>query len=177
MALVMRGETALRLSFAHRSAKAATAALNATGSDESPVEVIEAEEHWLARRLAAYATGAEDKFNDVAIDLGPRVTTFVQRVTDRCRRIGWGKTSSYGQLAAAVGMPRAARAVGGVMARNPLAIIVPCHRVLASGGRLGGYSMGTGLPIKRRLLALESVGKSPFAPGAKETEFAGSAVR
>jgi O-6-methylguanine DNA methyltransferase len=78
-----------------------------------------------------------------------------QRVTAACRSILPGQIGSYGRLAAAVGAPGAARAVGSVMAANRIPLIVPCHRVLRSGGQLGGYSMGRGLPLKRQLLDLE----------------------
>lgn len=69
--------------------------------------------------------------------------------------VGWGQVTTYGELAAAVDSPDAARAVGEVMASNPLSIVVPCHRVLASRGAIGGY--GGGLEMKRALLALEGV--------------------
>jgi len=67
--------------------------------------------------------------------------------------VGYGQTCTYGELAALVGNRRAARAVGQALARNPTPILVPCHRVLASGGGLGGF--GGGLEMKRRLLLLE----------------------
>ncbi len=73
-----------------------------------------------------------------------------------CRRIPWGQTRSYAQLAAVAGRPGAARAVGSVMAKNRVPLVVPCHRVIASSGQLGGYSAPQGLSLKRRLLAMES---------------------
>lgn len=106
------------------------------------------------RRLEAFADGARDTFLDVALDLGS-LSEFQVKVVSRCRRIAAGDTMSYGELAAAVGCPRAARAVGNVMANNRIAIIIPCHRVIASGGALGGYSAPNGLQLKRRLLAQE----------------------
>jgi methylated-DNA-[protein]-cysteine S-methyltransferase len=68
-------------------------------------------------------------------------------------RVSYGRTVTYGELAARVGQPRGARAVGQAMARNPVPLVIPCHRVVASGGGLGGY--GGGLALKRRLLDLE----------------------
>ena len=81
---------------------------------------------------------------------------FHEKVLAAARRISYGRTATYGELAARAGSPRAARAVGQAMAHNPVPLIIPCHRVLAAGGRLGGY--GGGLDLKRRLLGLESKG-------------------
>lgn len=88
-------------------------------------------------------------------------TTFQQRVWQELRKIPPGRTRSYAEVAAAVGSPQAARAVGGACGANPIPLLVPCHRVLASGGRLGGFSGG--LDWKRRLLALEG-------PAAERTD-------
>jgi methylated-DNA-[protein]-cysteine S-methyltransferase len=81
-------------------------------------------------------------------------TSFQKEVWAELSRIPYGDTISYGELARRVGRPKAPRAVGQANGRNPIAIIVPCHRVLASNG-IGGY--GGGLPMKRALLALEGV--------------------
>ena len=94
-------------------------------------------------------------FSDVAIQLDHR-TEFDRMVTAGCRRIAWGKTRSYAELATDVGHPGAARAVGNVMRRNPIPLIVPCHRVVGAAGRLGGFSAPGGLATKRWLLELES---------------------
>lgn len=75
-------------------------------------------------------------------------------------RVGWGQVTTYGDLAAAVGAPDAARDVGEVMASNPLPLVVPCHRVLASRGAIGGF--GGGVEMKRALLALEGVLPAPL---------------
>jgi methylated-DNA-[protein]-cysteine S-methyltransferase len=108
----------------------------------------------LADRIAAAAAGVPVDFDDVAIDtMG--FTPFGQRVIKQCRRIRFGQTLSYGELARAAGHPRAARAVGTVMAHNRVPIVVPCHRVIASGGRLGGYGAAAGLRTKRKMLAVE----------------------
>ena len=81
----------------------------------------------------------------------------ISRVIAACRRIPWGETRSYGDLATECGSPGAARAVGSVMAKNRYPLIVPCHRVLAAGGDIGGYSAADGLVMKRRLLAAEGL--------------------
>jgi O-6-methylguanine DNA methyltransferase len=89
-------------------------------------------------------------------------TPFQRSVWRELRRIRPGDTRSYLQLARALGRPRAARAVGGACGANPIPVLIPCHRVLASGGGLGGFSAG--LPWKRRLLALEA------GPGKPKSE-------
>jgi methylated-DNA-[protein]-cysteine S-methyltransferase len=78
----------------------------------------------------------------LSIDLGDR-PAFDQRVLGEVRRVGWGQTASYGDIARRVGIPRAARAVGGALGRNPISLLIPCHRIIAGDGTLGGYG-GTG---------------------------------
>jgi methylated-DNA-[protein]-cysteine S-methyltransferase len=112
------------------------------------------------RQLAEYFAGARRAF-DLPLDL--RGTPFQLRVWEALLRIPYGETRTYGQLAAQIGHPGAARAVGAANGANPVAIIVPCHRVVASGGGLGGY--GGGLDRKEFLLGLES-GSSASLIGA-----------
>lgn len=106
----------------------------------------------VARSLAAYYRGEAVDLNAVALEL-PGETEFQAAVRAVVRAIPRGGTMSYGQVAAAAGRPGAARAVGRVMATNPLPPFIPCHRVLAADGRLGGY--GGGLALKQRLLDQE----------------------
>jgi O-6-methylguanine DNA methyltransferase len=106
-------------------------------------------------RLCRYAAGELVDFSDVRTD-DRHLTTFGRRVRAACRRIPRGQTRTYGQLAAVCGSPGAARAVGQVMARNRHPLVVPCHRVLAAGGGLGGFSAPQGLAMKRRLLTMEN---------------------
>lgn len=106
------------------------------------------------RQLREYFAGRRRKF-DVKLDLSA-LTPFQRRVLDRCARIGYGRTKTYGQLAREVGRPNAARAIGGAMARNPLPLVIPCHRVVASDGSLGGFSADQGVSLKRRLLDMEA---------------------
>lgn len=108
----------------------------------------------LRARLTAYAEGARDDFADVRI-VDTRTTDFQRSVVCTVRAIGYGRTLSYGEVAARAGSPGAARAVGSVMATNRVPILIPCHRVVASGGRPGGYSGADGLRTKLRLLDLE----------------------
>ncbi|MFF5676027.1 methylated-DNA--[protein]-cysteine S-methyltransferase [Streptomyces hygroscopicus] len=103
------------------------------------------------RQLAAYFAGELTAF-DLPLRLDG--TPFQRRVWDELRRIPYGRTCSYGQLADRVGQPTASRAVGLANGKNPIGIIVPCHRVVGSTGGLTGY--GGGLDRKRRLLEFES---------------------
>jgi methylated-DNA-[protein]-cysteine S-methyltransferase len=104
------------------------------------------------RQLHEYFEGRRRSF-DLRVDLRP-VASFSRSVLEELRRVGYGELTSYGALAARVGRPRAARAVGTVMNRNPIPIVVPCHRVVGASGQLVGY--GGGLERKRALLELES---------------------
>jgi O-6-methylguanine DNA methyltransferase len=101
--------------------------------------------------VKAYLAGRSTKL-DVPLDL--RGTPFQKKVWTALRRVPYGKTISYAELARRAGHPRAARACGSANGANPVPLFVPCHRTLATGGGLGGF--GGGLPLKRKLLALES---------------------
>jgi methylated-DNA-[protein]-cysteine S-methyltransferase len=83
------------------------------------------------------------------------VSEFYRQVYEAARRIGAGCTLTYGEIASEIGMPGAARAVGQALGRNPFPIIIPCHRVVAAGGKLGGFSAHGGTATKMRLLAIE----------------------
>lgn len=103
-----------------------------------------------AEQLRAWFAGER---RDFTLKLHLTGTPFQRKVWDALAEIPFGETVSYGELAEQIGHPRAARAVGSANGANPIPIILPCHRVIASGGGLGGY--GYGLPLKRRLLELE----------------------
>lgn len=104
-----------------------------------------------ARELEEYLTGQRTKFT---VPIRPRGTPFDHRVWDAVAAIPYGETATYGEIARRLGSPGGARAVGTANGRNPIPIVIPCHRVVAAGGKLGGY--GGGLPLKRRLLDLET---------------------
>ena len=84
---------------------------------------------------------------------------FAGSVLTACREIRFGQTISYGRLAKRIGRPLASMAVGGVMAKNPLPLIIPCHRVICANGTLGGFSTQGGVRLKKRLLRFESASK------------------
>ncbi|MHC4364734.1 MAG: methylated-DNA--[protein]-cysteine S-methyltransferase [Planctomycetota bacterium] len=82
-------------------------------------------------------------------------TCFAKDVLTACRAVRFGQTASYLELAAEIGQPDAVRAVGGALAKNPLPLIIPCHRIIRSDGKIGGFSAPGGTAIKKRLLQLE----------------------
>ncbi len=114
--------------------------------------ILLAEAH---RQLEDYFKGRRQAFD---LPLAPRGTAFQQRVWQRLREIPYGRTLSYGALAAA--LSTGPRAVGMACARNPLPLLIPCHRVIGSNGALTGYSGGEGLATKRYLLRLEGAIRS-----------------
>lgn len=106
---------------------------------------------WLAEPFARYLAGEPESFEGVPIDV--QGTGFQLRVWRELRRIPWGRVASYAEIAERVHVPRGMRAVGAANGANPVPIVVPCHRVVEVGGRLGGFSGG--LDVKRALLARE----------------------
>jgi O-6-methylguanine DNA methyltransferase len=120
----------------------------------------------LARRtrqlLGAFLTGQPAPLGSLPVDLADR-SAWDRLVLDAVRAIPRGSTAGYGEVARRIGRPGAARAVGGAVGRNPIGLIVPCHRVIAGDGSLGGYGVAAwggreaALDLKRHLLALEGV--------------------
>ena len=118
-------------------------------AEELPLQAKEVLEK-AERQLDEYFAGERKVFN---LPLAPKGTEFQKKVWAALCDIPYGETRSYGQIAAAVGNPKASRAVGMANHRNPISIIVPCHRVIGADGRLVGF--GGGLWIKEKLLKLE----------------------
>lgn len=140
-----------KITFGHSSRKAAREALSTT-------EVVERD--WnpsLREQCEAFAAGNKVKFPKVPLDRDRPLTEFQQRVVDIVRAIPPGETLTYGQVAELAGSPGAARAVGSVMAKNPVPIVIPCHRVVGSSGCLGGFSAPGGVETKRKLLEAEQL--------------------
>ena len=118
-----------------------------------------------------YFAGEETDFSAVTLDLGEQDAFFAQ-IYATLRRVGWGCTTTYGALAKELGAaPEAARDVGQAMARNPVALIIPCHRVLAAGGKVGGFSAPGGSATKLRMLALEGIHVEPLPPAQQSFGF------
>ncbi|HUW20020.1 MAG TPA: methylated-DNA--[protein]-cysteine S-methyltransferase [Sedimentisphaerales bacterium] len=109
----------------------------------------------LRRQIIAYFDGACVNFNrDIPILL-EGLSPFAHSVLTACRNVRYAETISYGELAAKVRCPKAARAIGGLLARNPTPLIIPCHRVVRGDGKIGGFSAAGGIPLKRRMLEIE----------------------
>jgi methylated-DNA-[protein]-cysteine S-methyltransferase len=104
------------------------------------------------KQLSEYFSGRRRAFD---LPLSAHGTPFQRSVWNELATIPYGATSTYGSIARAVGQPQAARAVGGAIGANPLALVIPCHRVLAGDRRLTGFSGGDGVPTKVALLTLE----------------------
>lgn len=120
----------------------------APGAEEDACPLLEQ----AARELEEYFQRRRRRFT---VPLAPAGTPFQQRVWAELRKIPFGATASYGEIAARIGNPRACRAVGMANHRNPIAILIPCHRVVGRSGGLVGYAGG--LEIKRALLELEGI--------------------
>ena len=151
-----------------------------------PSSTAEATEHNLQRRVAnarpgtppahvaaaveaakRYFAGEQIDFSDLPLDLSGQ-DAFFKQIYDAARRVGWGHTTTYGTLAKEIGAgPEVARSVGQAMAKNPVPLIIPCHRVLAAGGKLGGFSAPGGSATKQRMLELEGSLAPP--PPAQQT--------
>jgi methylated-DNA-[protein]-cysteine S-methyltransferase len=175
--------TTTRLRLATRSTPAG--AIRFAARDDGALVALGFEDHWTAlvrflerrlgaldfvsderggsagARIDAYLDGELDALDAVAVDTGG--TPFQRRVWSALRAIRAGETRSYGELARAIGAPRAVRAVGAANGANPVSIVVPCHRVVAHDGKLHGY--GGGLPRKAWLLAHERAGNMLRALG------------
>jgi methylated-DNA-[protein]-cysteine S-methyltransferase len=130
-------------------------------------KAMEAQPDWLqdeaplraaVEQLRSYFAG---ELREFTLPLAPSGTAFQLQVWNELTRIPYGETICYGELADRIGNPKASRAVGLANGCNPIAIIVPCHRVIGASGKLTGY--GGGLPIKERLLALERSSSGLFA--------------
>ena len=118
----------------------------------------------LVKAARNYFNGERTDFAGARLDLGQQEPLF-ERIYALVRKLGWGETTTYGAIAKALGEgPEVARDVGQAMARNPIPLIVPCHRVLAAGGKIGGFSAPGGSNAKARMLAMEGNAPAPDAP-------------
>jgi methylated-DNA-[protein]-cysteine S-methyltransferase len=121
----------------------------AVKSSEPPLQIIK-----IIQRVCKHLKGELQDFHDVPVDLDG-VGHFVRKVCEAAREIPAGQTVTYADLAKALGQPAAARAVGRALGRNPIPLIIPCHRVLAARGKPGGFSAYGGRATKAKLLAIE----------------------
>ncbi len=105
-------------------------------------------------KVRAYCAGSRVDLTDVPVDMSA-MSPFFRKAREACRSIPDGETRTYAWLAEQAGNVRAARGAGQAMAKNPLALLVPCHRVIGSDGELHGFGGGVGLPLKQQLLEME----------------------
>lgn len=126
-----------------------------TTATPQPSEASRHRHQMLETRLHSYFSTGRLEWDLNWLDWS-NISPFHRQVLEQCAQIPAGKTLTYGELAARAGSPRAARAVGSAMARNRWPLIIPCHRVLGTDGRLTGYSGTGGIETKRRLLGLEA---------------------
>ena len=146
MALPERDRGGLQRHIEARFARAAEA--------EPPAFVADA-----VARIVRLLGGERVDLGDVPVDLSAG-SELERRVWEAARGIPCGETRTYGEIARAIGAPGASQAVGAALGRNPVPILVPCHRVLASGGRSGGFSAPGGVETKFRMLAIERARRS-----------------
>lgn len=114
----------------------------------------------LAERIVAYGEGDRVEFDDVPLDLGAE-PDFHRQVYDDILKLKWGETTTYGDIARRLGDLTLSRAVGQALGRNPIPLLVPCHRVLAAGNKQGGFSAPGGVASKLKMLVLEGVTVGP----------------
>ena len=160
-----RGLTAVQLPENDRAATERRLAAKAASAVAQPPP-------WVATVIAdikRYLAGEPVDFSTVAVDFST-LDPFRQKLYETMRSLAWGHTTTYGELARQLGSTdwEGAREVGEAMGRNPVPVVIPCHRVLAAGGKLGGFSAPGGAKTKAKLLALEGVhldGGPPRLPG------------
>ena len=129
--------------------QALTRRINSARAETLPVEIER-----IVGMIQRYASGEAVDFSGVEVDVGP-VEPIRRAIYAALRKLGHGETLTYGELADRAGFPGLAQAVGQAMGRNPVPLIIPCHRVLAAGGKLGGFSAPGGVTTKERMLKLE----------------------
>jgi methylated-DNA-[protein]-cysteine S-methyltransferase len=120
--------------------------------------------------IKRYAEGETVDFSGVPVDLG-EADLFRRSIYEAARRLGFGETTTYGGLCDAAGHPGMARETGEALGRNPVPLIVPCHRILAAGGKIGGFSAPGGSSTKEKLLRLEGVRVGPTPPAQQAFAF------
>jgi methylated-DNA-[protein]-cysteine S-methyltransferase len=161
-----RGLTAVQLPEANRAAteRRLVAKAASAGAAAPPAWVVA-----VIADIKRYLAGEPVDFSAVTVDLSG-LDPFRQKLYEAMRSLAWGHTTTYGELARRLGSSdwEGAREVGDAMGRNPVPVVIPCHRVLAAGGKLGGFSAHGGAATKAKLLALEGVyvdGGAPRLPG------------
>lgn len=165
MGLMWRGDAIVRLFMAERERGAIERRAARFDPAARPVDeaALPAAIAAAVDGLLRYADGESVDFSSLAVDAGD-VGPMREAIYAALRGVGYGETVTYGELAARAGYPGMAREIGEAMGRNPVPVIVPCHRVIAAGGKIGGFSAPGGSRTKERLLALEGVRLGPPPP-------------
>lgn len=148
VAVSQRGLIALNFGVSEDAFLASVEKRTGTRPDRAPERTREAEE-----QVAAYLTGERTRF-DLPVDL-VSLTDFQREVLEATAQIPRGQVTTYAEIARRIGRPKAYRAVGQALGNNPVPLVIPCHRVVAADGSLTGYSGGSGIKTKARLLELE----------------------
>ena len=141
---------------AERTESTIARASGARGRSAPPPAIAE-----IIGRLRKHLEGEAQDLRDIAVDL-TGADDFARQVYEATREIPPGQTRTYGEIAKALGQPREAQAVGQALGKNPIALIIPCHRVVAAGGKPGGFSAHGGRATKARLLAVEGAPAAPI---------------
>ncbi|MDX8500159.1 methylated-DNA--[protein]-cysteine S-methyltransferase [Mesorhizobium sp. VK4C] len=134
-----------------------------SSATEQPKWVVE-----LIASIKAYAAGEDVDFSGVPVDLDG-VDDFRLAIYDAARKLGFGETTTYGELAKRAGHAGLARETGAALGANPVPLVIPCHRILAAGGKIGGFSAPGGSATKEKMLAMEGVRVGP--PPAAQASF------
>jgi len=136
------------------------------------VSTATAQPQWVVELIAAikaYAAGKKVDFSTVPVDLSG-IDDFRLAIYDAARKLAFGETTTYGELASRAGHAGLARETGAALGANPVPLVIPCHRILAAGGRIGGFSATGGSATKEKMLAMEGVRVGP--PPAAQASFA-----
>ena len=141
---------------AERTESRIARASGAHGPSAPPAVIAE-----IIERLRKHLEGEAQDLRDILVDL-TGADDFARRVYEAAREIPPGQTRTYGEIAKALGQPREAQAVGQALGKNPIALIIPCHRVVAAGGKPGGFSAHGGRATKASLLAVEGAPTAPI---------------
>ncbi len=152
-AAVVNEEGVERLHFGHRTKRDVQTKLSEEGAESTQKPPIWWEN--AQKLLVAFANGECVDLSTIPLSLR-EMTPFQQRVVRSLLKVGYGQTVTYAELAKRAGSSGAARAVGNHMAKNLVPLLIPCHRVIASGGKLGGFSAPQGITMKQRLLDMEN---------------------
>ncbi|MEO5755819.1 MAG: methylated-DNA--[protein]-cysteine S-methyltransferase [Mesorhizobium sp.] len=139
------------------------AGVDASNAGQQPAWVVE-----LITSIKAYAAGEDIDFTGVPVDLAG-VDDFRLAIYDAARKLAFGETTTYGELAKNAGHAGLARETGAALGANPVPLVIPCHRILAAGGKIGGFSAPGGSVTKEKMLAMEGVRVGP--PPAAQVSF------